>query len=184
LSAADPQLLARLRRGDEAAYTQIVREHYAELVVAAERLLADRAAAEDVVQEVMLELWRRRKSIADTPPIRGYLYRAVRNQAFNQLRHLRVVRRAEPDLPLPTAAPPTDAQVSTAELDAAVREALRELPSDIRETFQMSRADGLTYAEIAQTLGVSVKAVEARMGKALRLLREQLAPWLPRGGGW
>jgi RNA polymerase sigma-70 factor (ECF subfamily) len=48
--------------------------------------------------------------------------------------------------------------------------------------FELSRVQGLKYGEIAQLLGVSVKAVEAQMGKALRTLRERLAPWLPKGG--
>jgi RNA polymerase sigma-70 factor (ECF subfamily) len=60
-----------------------------------------------------------------------------------------------------------------------MKAAVRGLPDDVRETFQMSRVDGLTYAEIARTLGVSVKTVEARMGRALRTLRERLAAWLP-----
>jgi RNA polymerase sigma-70 factor (ECF subfamily) len=47
--------------------------------------------------------------------------------------------------------------------------------------FELSRVQGLKYGEIAQLLGVSVKAVEAHMGKALRVLRRRLAPWLPKG---
>ena len=50
-----------------------------------------------------------------------------------------------------------------------------------REVFELSRVHGLKYGEIADTLGISVKAVEAQMGKALRTLREHLAPWLPAG---
>ena len=61
---------------------------------------------------------------------------------------------------------------------------MAELPEEVRETFRMSRVDGLTYAEIARVMEVSVKTVEARMGRALKLLRERLAQWLPEGGGW
>jgi len=184
LSTDDPELLARLRRGDDDAFAAIFREHYAVLVGAAERLLGDRAAAEDVAQEVMLELWRRRAALPGDTRIRAYLYQSARNRALNHARHARVARRAEPDLPLPSAPPPTDAGASTGELDAAMRAAVGALPGDVRETFRMSRTDGLTYAEIARAQGISVKAVEARMGRALRFLRERLAPWLPAGGGW
>jgi hypothetical protein len=61
---------------------------------------------------------------------------------------------------------------------------MAELSSPQREVFEMSRRDGLTYPEIASVLDISVKTVEARMGRALRHLRERLSPWLPSGGGW
>ncbi len=184
MTADDPEILARLRAGDDAAFAEAFRAHYAALVVAADRMLGDRAAAEDVAQEAMLELWRRRESFPADTRIRAYLYQSVRNRALNHIRHLRVARRAEPELPLPTAPDPADAAALTAELDTAMKAAVGGLPDDVRETFQMSRVDGLTYAEIARTLGVSVKTVEARMGRALRSLRDRLAPWLPSGGGW
>jgi len=65
-----------------------------------------------------------------------------------------------------------------------MRQAVADLPEEVRETFLLSRVDGLTYSEIASAVGMSVKTVEARMGRALRLVRERLAPWLPEGGGW
>ena len=72
-------------------------------------------------------------------------------------------------------------QLAATELEAAVREAVASLPPRCREVFEMSRERGLRYAEIAEALGVTVKAVEANMGRALRILRERLAPWLPEG---
>ena len=61
----------------------------------------------------------------------------------------------------------------------AVRDAIAALPPRTREVFVLSRERGLRYGEIAGMLGVSVKAVEANMSRALRLLRARLAPWLP-----
>ena len=72
-------------------------------------------------------------------------------------------------------------QVIEGEIEVALRKAVAGLPDRCREVFELSRVHGLKYAEIAQVLGVSVKAVEAQMGKALQRLREQLAPWLPKG---
>lgn len=185
ISAMDePELLLRLRRDDDAAFAAIFRAHYAGLVGAAERLLRERARAEDVAQEVMLELWRRRHTLPADVSLRAYLHQSARNRALNQIRHARVARDGEPHIRPPTAAPPTDAGARTGELETAMRAAVAELPDDVRETFQMSRVDALTYPEIARVLEISIKTVEARMGRALRLLRERLAPWLPESGGW
>jgi RNA polymerase sigma-70 factor (ECF subfamily) len=179
-----PELHARLRSGDDEAFAAVFREHYASLVGSAERLLGDRAAAEDAAQEVMLELWRRREALPEDVSLRAYLHQSARNRALNRLRHARVVRQAEPHVRPPSASPPADGEASALELQAAARLAVADLPQDVRETFRMSRVDGLTYAEIARVMEVSVKTVEARMGRALRLLRVRLAQWLPEGGGW
>jgi len=180
----DPELLGQLRQGSDAAFAAIFRAHYAGLVTSAERLLRERAPAEDVAQEVMLELWRRRETLPADMSLRAYLHQSARNRALNHIRHARVQRQGEPHVRPPTPAPPADAGARTGELQAAMHRAIGDLPPDVRETFQMSRVDLLTYPEIAKVLEISVKTVEARMGRALKLLRERLAPWLPEGGGW
>jgi RNA polymerase sigma-70 factor (ECF subfamily) len=180
----DRELLARLSRGDEAAYDALFRECYPGLVLAAERLLGDRAAAEDAAQEVMVELWRRHDSLPAGLSVRGYLFQSVRNRSLNQLRHARIVRRAEPQVRPPSAPPPADAGALTSELAQAMREAVASLPPELAEAFQLSRGEGLTYTQIAARLGIPVKTLETRMGRCLRLLREKLAPWLPPGGEW
>ena len=180
----ESELLARLRGSDDDAFATIFREHYGWLVLAAARLLGERTLAEEVVQDVMLELWRRREQLSLTGPLRAYLHQSARNRALNHLRHGRTVRQSEPYVRPPSAAPRADARVSSRELQEAVTEAMAELSPPQREVFEMSRRDGLTYPEIASVLNISVKTVEARMGRALRHLRERLAPWLPSGGGW
>jgi RNA polymerase sigma-70 factor (ECF subfamily) len=180
----ESELLARLRAGDDDAYAAIFREHYSWLVLSAARLLGDRSSAEEVVQDVMLELWRRRETIVLTGPLRAYLHQSTRNRALNQLRHGRTVRQSEPFVRPPTAAPHADSRAISRELQEATRAAIDELSEPQREVFELSRVEGLTYPEIASVLSISVKTVEARMGRALRHLRERLSPWLPQGSGW
>jgi RNA polymerase sigma-70 factor (ECF subfamily) len=178
----DRELLERLRAGDQAAFDSIFRSHYAHLVAFAQGLLRDRAAAEDSAQEVMLELWRRRAELVIQESLRAYLLRATRNRSLNQLRHAKVQRNAEPKLVGEDSITATGAgKLVAGELRDALSAAVAELPPACREVFQMSRGQGLRYAEIASTLGISVKTVESQMGKALRHLRMRLSEWLPEG---
>ena len=177
------ELLTRLTAGDQAAFDAIFRAHYAHLVGFAQGFLRDRSAAEDVAQEVMLELWRRRGDVAITESLRAYLLRATRNRALNQLRHANVQKRAEPHLMGEDSVSATgESELVAGEVKDAIVAAIAELPPGCREVFEMSRGRGLRYAEIATALGISVKTVESQMGKALRHLRMRLAAWLPEGG--
>jgi RNA polymerase sigma-70 factor (ECF subfamily) len=175
-------LFARLAAGDEDAFDAIFRAWYPALVRIAEGIVRERAVAEEVVQDVLLEVWRRREQLGAEDSPRAYLIRATRNRALNHLRHLRVQQKSAPFVGGRTEdAPEGASRLVEAELDAAIRGAVAELPPRCREVFELSRVHALSYAEIARTLEISVKTVEAQMGKALRLLREKLAPWLPGG---
>jgi RNA polymerase sigma-70 factor, ECF subfamily len=176
------ELLERIRQGDDGAFDAVFRAHYPPLVGMAEVMLRSRAVAEEIVQDVMLALWRRRDSLPVEESLKAYLFRATRNRALNHLRHARVEREGEPFAAGPTMKAPTAPSLLVEEeIDVAVRQAIGDLPERCREVFELSRVHGLRYAEIASTLGISVKTVEAQMGKALRLLRDRLAAWLPGG---
>jgi RNA polymerase sigma-19 factor, ECF subfamily len=175
-------ILDGLRAGRQDAFETIFRTYYAQMVGLAESILSERAPAEDAAQDVMLELWRRRESIVPETSLRAYLLRATRNRALNQIRHQRVARAVDPEVLPPLATPAADRDVLHQEMEGALKEAIAALPERCREVFELSRVHGLKYAEIAQTLDISVKTVEAQMGKAIRVLRQRLAPWLPEGG--
>ena len=177
----DRELLARLRRDDTGAFDDLFRRYYAPLVGLADAMLRQRAVAEEIVQDVMLALWRRRETLTVEESVRAYLYQSVRNRALNEVRRARVEKKGEPRAVGPSAVAATaPAELEAQEMDAALRRAMQAMPAPVRETFEMSRVSGLRYVEIAQVLGISVKTVEARMGKALKTLRDELAPWLPR----
>jgi RNA polymerase sigma-70 factor (ECF subfamily) len=147
-------------------------------------MLRERALAEEVVQDVMLEMWRRRETLSLDESLRAYLFRAAHNRALNHLRHERVKQRRMPYLAGESVSAPTaHLRLVEEEIDEALHQAVRALPERCREVFELSRVHGLKYAEIASALDISVKTVEAQMGKALRVLREQLAPWLPERSG-
>jgi RNA polymerase sigma-70 factor, ECF subfamily len=178
----DRALLAQLKAGETSAFDAIFRANYALLVRVGEAMLRDRAEAEEIAQDVMLELWRRRESLDVTESVRGYLLQATRNRSLNALRHRAIERRSEPHLIEGVRTlPGTDAAVRESEIEGAIQAAIANMPDRCRQVFELSRVEGLKYSEIATRLGISVKTVEVQMGKALRILRERLKPWLPPG---
>ena len=178
----DRALFARLSTGDEGAFDALFRAWYPPLVRIAEGIVRERAIGEEVVQDVLLEVWKRRAQLGGEDSPRAYLIRATRNRALNHVRHLRVQQKSAPYVATRLEdAPEGASRLVEAELDAAVKHAVAQLPPRCREVFELSRVHGLSYAEIARSLEISVKTVEAQMGKALRTLRERLAPWLPGG---
>ena len=176
----DRDLLARLRGGDHAAFDEIFRQWYEPVVRSANRVLHDPGVAEELSQDVFLEFWRRREALALDSSIAGYLMQAVRNRALNHLRHLAVQKKSVVYVEaLSEPAEHADVAVQSREVELAIAAAIAELPPRTREVFAMSRERSLRYSEIADELGISVKAVEANMSRALRMLRERLAPFLP-----
>jgi len=182
--ANERNLQERIRAGDESAFDSVFRTHYAHLVRMAQSVVREPALAEEIAQEVMLELWRRRESLQVEQTFRAYLIRSTRNRALNHSRHQRIVEREAAAAAVdPPSSPSAEDEVLGVELERAVRDAIDGLPEDCREVFQLSREQGLKYAEIATALEISVKTVEKRMGHALAELRQRLAPWLPSGTG-
>ena len=115
---------------------------------------------------------------------RRYLYTAVRNRALKHLEHERMARRAHAMIQNggypPAMSPPPSAvheEVETAELAGAFDRAVDDLPARCREAYVHSRS-GMTYAEIAAVMGISVRTVETQVARARQHLRRGLEPWL------
>lgn len=168
---------------DADAFEALVRAHYERLCNFAFRLLGSREAAEDIVHDVFLQIWRHRDRFEFQDPL-AYLYRAVRNRAAGHHRHeamrTRVLASLDPTAGAdePAAASDSAAEQESHELAEAVARAVNALPPRCRLIFTMSREQGLTYAEIAAALDLSVKTVEAQMSRAFKLLRPRLARYL------
>ena len=176
-------LFTRLAAGDDTAFDTIFRTWYAPLVRIATYLLHDDAVAEEVVQDVLLEVWRRRDTLAFEQEPRRYLMRATRNRALNRVRHDAVASRAAAlDISEEAHAATAPAMVQAAELERAIAQAVATLPARCRAVFELSRRNHMSYAEIADALEIAPKTVENQMGKALRMLRVALADWLPGAG--
>ncbi|MCB2378873.1 RNA polymerase sigma-70 factor [Hymenobacter sp. BT635] len=169
--------LAHLQGTDAEAFMELLfREFYRPLGSVIQRVIKDKEATEDLLQDVFLRVWNGRDTLTISTTYRAYLYRAALNAALRyQERGKRQV--AWDDAP-PTAAPRVDNALHALyqrEAEDSVEAALELLPPQCRVVFTMSRYEEMSYQEIADTLEISPKTVENQMGKALRIMRQQLS---------
>ena len=157
----------------EAAFDALVRREYARLAELAYALLGNRADAEEVVQDVPLGVWRHRARFDFAAP-RAYLARAVRNRVISRRRQQSTERRWAAVQPHDLAVSPDQHSTERDELLRALDRAVDTLPARSREIFILQRVNGLTYAEIAATLGIAPKTVENLLGRVLQKLRKVL----------
>lgn len=167
--------LAELQRTDGTAFMELLyRQFYRPLGNVVFRVVQDRAVAEDVLQDVFMRIWNNRETLVVRTTYKTYLYSAALNAAVRyQQRHNRQVAwddASVPDRGVNTTAEQLDGQ----DAEQALADALATLPPQCRAVFLLSRQEGLSYQQIADTLEVAPKTVENQMGKALRLMREHL----------
>lgn len=129
---------------------------------------------------MFIQFWEKRAEIMIDSSLKSYMYRAVRNAALNRLKHEKVkAGHAAYAMSVgETSTSPLEGLEET-ELHLRIQLALKKLPEQCRVVFEMSRFEELKYSEIAERLDISVKTVENQMGKALRIMREQLHDYLP-----
>jgi RNA polymerase sigma-70 factor (ECF subfamily) len=140
-------------------------------------LLKDHDMAEEIVQDLFFRLWQGRENLKIESSLNGYLFRSVHNRSLHYIEHLKVVSRHAGEIAAeaPASSDSVTEDIYYSELQEKVTRVLDRLPERCRAIFRMSRFEGLKYNEIADKLSVSLKTVEADMGKALREFRKALA---------
>lgn len=177
----DATLAARVRGGDVAAFETLFRAYHARLVGFVEGYVGSREAAEEVVQDVFLNVWTRREAWELRGSLRGYLYASARNAALNHGRRRRLETRgmervgADPEgVVAPTHEKSALDRLESEEVAEEVRRAIGRLPERSRQVVTLRWQHGLKYAEIAEIMGISVKGVENQLARAVKALRTSL----------
>src|SRR5262245_34950115 len=170
--AAERAWVDRIRAGDLGAFEALYRSYWQRLYTFAFRYLRSKEEAEDVTQEVFFRIWRGREHWVPVGAVRSYLYLSVRNAARDRLARAAVAQRWRAGQ-VGTAVE-IQPSIEAAELTASVEHALADLPPKRSAICRLRLIDGLSYAQIADRLGIAEKTVETQLARGLKFLRDRI----------
>ena len=191
----DVRLMLEVREDDAAAFEELVLRYQGRLVTVLEHMVSNRDQAEDLTQEVFLRVFRARKRYVPGAKFSTWLFTIANNVASNALRSKS--RRREVNLEVresgPMGARPLEGmlqtssgqiparQIDKAEMRDVVRMALEVLNERQRLAVLLNKFEGMSYADIAETMELSPQAIKSLLSRARVNLREVLEPYLERG---
>ena len=171
----DQELLFRLRKDDVIAYEEIYSKYAERLFVYAMNIFKQQELCEDILQNVFIQLWVKRKEHKVTH-LKAYLYQAVKFQIFKKLRNQRFTETDLTRLNLIDASLNVSRRMEYDELESWIEKLVDNLSPRCREIFIMSRFQEKSNKEIAEELGLSIQSVKNQISKALKILRQQISP--------
>lgn len=175
----EANIIANIKSGDTKAFEQLFFVHYQQLVRYAFTFMKAHDVAEEIVQDVMVKFWEKRADIPNDVKVKPYLFRITGNHCLNVLKHEKVKQNYQTETVANGISLSDGFEVIAAnELNLEIKKAIADLPEQCGKVFLLSRDEGLSYKEIAESLDISIKTVENHIGKALKLLREALKPYL------
>jgi RNA polymerase sigma-70 factor (ECF subfamily) len=165
---------------DKTAFEELFRSFYPGLVLFARKYVPDQDTAKEIVHNVFLNLWEKRKKVDTSSSLKSYLFTSVHNRCLNFIRDEKKFDRDETHLQRLDSSEFADGtdRLEEQELEERIYDALQALPEKCREVFTLNRFEGLKYAEVAEKLNISIKTVETQMSKALNIMRDKLADYL------
>jgi RNA polymerase sigma-70 factor, ECF subfamily len=184
MNLSDFYIQKKIQGGDIREFERLFTKYYGPLCLHAVKILKDMDTAEDLVQEFFYHFWKNRESFSPKLSLNAYLYQSIRNNALHHLEHLAVRKRyAEQVFSESRDAAPVQEQtdVEMNDLGKVINATLQQMPERCSRIFRMNRFEGMKYREIALILSISVKTVEADMGKALQMFRKSLKEFTREG---
>lgn len=177
MNLTDFYIQKKIQDGDIREFERLFVKYYKPLCEHAGKILKDMDTAEDIVQEFFYNFWKNRNTFSPKLSLNAYLYHSIRNNALHHLEHLAVrqtyAEKISGDFQdmIPDG---SQEEVEMQELNKVIYATLQQMPERCSRIFRMNRFEGKKYREIAEILSISVKTVEADMGKALQIFRKSL----------
>ncbi|WP_298367448.1 RNA polymerase sigma-70 factor [uncultured Lutibacter sp.] len=172
----DDILLERLKAGDNQALTEIYNTYWKSLFLSSYSLLKNKEVCEDIIQDVFVDIWKKRETIKITISLKAYLYACTRYKVYDYFRKNKKGVNVDLIENLNTriyqATPAT--KLMHKELVEHINSVVDSLPKKCREIYILSREEQLSHKEIAQKLNISTKTIESHITRALKTLRTSM----------
>lgn len=173
---SDSELFDLLKSGDREAFTEIYERYWKVMYIHAVKMLGGKDDAEDIVQELFINLWIKGNDIPFNTSLYGYLYVSARNKIINLIHQRSTRKNTLSFLAFSTekARNTTIDKITEKELRSAVEKGIQNLPEKMQYIFNLSRKQHLSHKEIANQLSISDKTVKKQIGNAIRLIKPRL----------
>lgn len=171
----DDFLISELKKGNEQAYKYLYSNKYKDIVHYINGLTRDYDQAEDIVQDIIVKLWKNRNEIEITTSVKSYLYKASYYSFINEYKKDKRKESLSEKIQKTAILELIESdEEHTQQKLKYIAQIIEQLPPKRKEIFIMSKTEGLTYEEIASHLEISVKTIETQMSKALYEIRSQI----------
>ena len=163
---------------DEPAYKEVFFTYYSSLLRFAQTFVYDRQCAEEIVSDVMMKIWEKRKDLPGVANLRVYLYISTKNTSLNclarQKKRAEIVSIEHLNLDFPSTAPDPEQLMINAEMMRRINSAINMLPPRCKLIFKPVKEEGLPYKEVADILDISIKTIDSQLAIALRKISEAI----------
>jgi RNA polymerase sigma-70 factor, ECF subfamily len=183
----DAEIKEKLSTGDPTIINWLFHTYDTGLCTYANRFTKNKSISEEIVQQSFFKLWEKKANIQIDDTVIGYLFRMVRNNCLNHIKHQQIVNRFNEKYlhslkdteELISISQENGLSIFMAqELETKIYDAIEKLPVNCREIFKMSRFDGLKHLEIAEILGITINTVQKQISIALSKLKTELSVYL------
>lgn len=172
----DQELIILLQNDNREAFDMLYRKYWKPLFNSAYKRLENKEAAEEVVQELFINLWIKRNQLEITQSFLAYLQSALKNRVLNYLRHEHTYTKHKKLMALKSteSANLVDEKIAHSDLQKTIEKCLSAMPDKYRTAYLLNRHNQLSVKEIAQYLNTPESTIEKRLINALKLLKDSL----------
>lgn len=179
-------LFESFKEGDETAFTYFYDKYFRRITAFSVQFIYDKDEAENLAQEAFVHLWQNKETVESINGIQSFLYTYAKSKCLNMIRHNKVkdkfkndvLNQKERELDIEILNSVQFDTLELTELERLIQESISELPPKTREVFIKKRFENKKNAEIAEEMQVTLKAVEAHMTKAMKILKTKLSDYL------